>query len=287
MLVTSTGNFKIGFRRLGGDGWCKDIETVIEFMKANDFGVLDLARTGDQDGQTVLDAGLELGSVDLPEWKEMSSTERDVRAQAIEKNNAYIETCGAAGMKNFFCVIQAYDTSIPAKESFNAALESFRELGSALDKVDGYVVIEGCPALVSTPETYRVFLKECHGRMAINYDPSHLIRMGIDPIRFLEEFAPYVKHIHGKDTEISSEGLYEFGHQIPPVLSETPRCGSGYWRYTIPGHGCMRWRKAFQILKEASYTGAISIEHEDHYFMDTEEKQKQGLIAGAEFLKNC
>ena len=92
---------------------------------------------------------------------------------------------------------------------------------------------------------------------------------------------------NNKDTEITPEGMYEFGHQIQPVLSETPRCGSGYWRYTIPGHGCMRWRKAFEILEKAGYEGKISIEHEDHYFFDGEDRQKMGLMAGANFLTSC
>ncbi len=184
MLKTQTGDFTIGFRRCGGNGWGAEIKNVIAFAQDNDFGVVDLARNGDEEGETVLKAGLGLGSVDLPEWKELASPDDKVRQAAIDKNIAYIETCGDAGMKHFFVVIQCCDGVSP-RESFDAALEGYRALGPALEKVDGYVVIEGCPALVSTPETYRVFLKECHPRMAINYGPSDLIRMGIDPMRFL------------------------------------------------------------------------------------------------------
>ncbi len=287
MFKTDTGGFGIGFRRIGFAEWNKDLDSVVSYAKEQGFACIDLTRDADETGKKVLDAGLEIGSVDLPDWQGLTSVDKKVRAEAVEKNSAYIETCSSEGMKNFFVVIQPADKSIPMKESFDAALEGYRELGPVLEAGDAWVVVEGCPAMISTPETYRVFLKECHPRMAINYDPSHLIRMGIDPIRFLEEFASRVKHIHGKDTEITPEGMYEFGHQIQPVLSETPRCGSGYWRYTIPGHGCMRWRKAFQILEKAGYKGKISIEHEDHYFFDGEDRQKMGLMAGANFLSSC
>ena len=43
----------------------------------------------------------------------------------------------------------------------------------------------------------------------------------------------------------------------------------------------------FQILEAAGYEGLISIELEDHYFMDNDEKTKEGLIASGEFLRYC
>jgi sugar phosphate isomerase/epimerase len=49
------------------------------------------------------------------------------------------------------------------------------------------------PTQLYTPETYRATVRECASPLhSINYDPSHLLRMGIDPIRFLKEFAPRV-----------------------------------------------------------------------------------------------
>jgi len=70
--------------------------------------------------------------------------------------------------------------------------------------------------------------------MGVNYDPSHLIRMGIDPLRFLKEFVGRVYHVHGKDAELFADNLYEYGHEQPPTFAKEMNFGSMAWRYTIP-----------------------------------------------------
>jgi len=170
-------------------------------------------------------------------------------------------------------------------------VESFNQLAPALEKAGAAVVIEGYPgngALVCTPEGYREFFKQAPSKsMAINYDPSHLIRMGIDPIRFLNEFGPRVRHVHGKDTEVFAENLYEFGHEQPATFANPRGFGGWAWRYAIPGHGNMRWTEAFKILKSHNYQGAVSIELEDDQFNGSEEGEKTGLVLGAQFLEGC
>jgi sugar phosphate isomerase/epimerase len=153
------------------------------------------------------------------------------------------------------------------------------------------IVIEGWPgpvALCCTPETYRAFLKEMDSpAAAINYDPSHLLRMGIDPIRFLREFGDRVGHVHGKDTELLSEGLYEFGHEQPPTFARTPAFGGASWRYCIPGHGQVRWGEAFRLLAAAGYRGYVSVELEDGDFNGAETGEKLGLVLARQYLEGC
>ena len=123
--------------------------------------------------------------------------------------------------------------------------------------------------------------------MVINYDPSHLIRQNIDPLRFLEEFAERVFHVHGKDTQWLPENLYEYGSEQPPTFAKRISFGSLHWRYTIPGHGVMRWREAFRILQEQGYAGCVSIELEDANFNGSTDGEKLGFLQGACFLKGC
>ena len=123
--------------------------------------------------------------------------------------------------------------------------------------------------------------------MGINYDPSHLIRQGIDPIRFLREFGGRVFHVHGKDTELLPENLYEYGHEQPPTFGKRFRYGAMAWRYTIPGHGVMRWSEAFGILEGLGYAGCVSIELEDANFNGDEETEKLGILQGIRFLSGC
>jgi sugar phosphate isomerase/epimerase len=170
-------------------------------------------------------------------------------------------------------------------------VESFGELVPALEKADARLAVEGWPgpgALCCTPEAYRALFKELgSGAVAVNYDPSHLVRMGIDHLCFLREFAGRVRHVHGKDTEIREEDLYEYGNLQPPTFARPVAFGSMHWRYAIPGHGLVRWGEVFRILGEHGYPGCVSIELEDANFNGTEEGEKRGFLLGAQFLEGC
>ena len=87
MLLTRTGSFPIGFRR-GGSDWQKDLYGLIRWAKENDLGVIDLGRDADETAKTVVDAGLTIGSVDLPEWQGMISPDKATREAAVAKNAA-------------------------------------------------------------------------------------------------------------------------------------------------------------------------------------------------------
>lgn len=289
-MKTRTGNFAIGFRR-GRTPWQTDLGGLLAWAKANDLTVIDLGKDGDETVGPAVAAGMEVGSVDLPEWQGMLSADEGVRDDAIARNADYIRACAAYGSMNHFIVMLPEDPSLPRIETFGFMVESFSELTPVFEENDARLVIEGWPgpgAQCCTPETFRAFFKECASpAMGINYDPSHLMRMGIDPLRFLEEFGDRVYHIHGKDVEFLSENLYEYGHEQPATFARKFGFGAWAWRYTIPGHGVMRWGKALQILKDIGYAGSICIELEDANFNGSTEGEQMGILQGAEFLRGC
>ena len=123
--------------------------------------------------------------------------------------------------------------------------------------------------------------------MGLNYDPSHLIRMDIDHVRFLREFVDRVYHVHGKDTELLVDSYYEFGREQPATFSKTLPYSGYTWRYTIPGHGVARWNDILPILQESGYQGCVSIELEDRNFHGTAEAEQMGILQGARFLTGC
>lgn len=265
---------------------------MLRWARKNGFGAVDLGRDGDAAARAVIRAGLRVGSVDLPEWRGMISSDKAKRTPAIAKNSEYVKACSAViGPANFFLVMLPENPDLPRAENFRHMVESFSELAPVLEKADGRLVIEGWPgpgALCCTPEGYRAFFKECPSRnMGVNYDPSHLIRMDIDPLRFLDEFGERVYHVHGKDTEILTENLYEYGSVLPPIFKDKKGLPSMHWRYTIPGYGCMRWTEAFRKLEASGYKGCVSIEHEDGRFSGSEEDEKFGLLVGRHFLEGC
>lgn len=290
MFATRTGNFPIGFRR-GWSDWQRDLGGLTTWAKENGMAVLDLGNDGDKHSADVVAAGLKIGSVDLPSWSGLITEDAGERADAVATQAAYVEACAAHGVNNYFLVMLPKDAKKSRKENFGYMVEGLNLLAPHLEKHGGRLVIEGWPgegALCCTPEGYRAAIKEVASTsVGINYDPSHLIRMGIDPIRFVEEFADRVYHVHGKDTEIFAEDQYEFGTEQSATFAKGKGFGAFHWRYTIPGHGQMRWVKAFEILAARGYTGAVSIELEDQNFNTDEAGEKQGLLAGAQFLASC
>ena len=289
MASTRTGGFGIGFRR-GWSDWQKDLAVVIDWARDSDFECLDVAGDPDMVKQ-VVEGGLAVGSVDVPNWGAIISADKAKQADAVAAAAECIKACAAARGMNFFACMVPDDPAADRKDNFKYMVEGFGALMPTFEAADAKLVIEGWPgpgALCCTPETYRAFFDVIESDAAcVNYDPSHLIRMGIDPIMFLNEFAGRVCHVHGKDTEILAERQYDLGTEQPATFAETIFCGGGHWRYTIPGHGQMRWIEAFRILDEVGYTGFVSIELEDANFNGTEAGEKAGLVFGRQFLESC
>jgi sugar phosphate isomerase/epimerase len=92
-------------------------------------------------------------------------------------------------------------------------------------------------------------------RFGLEFDPSHLIRLGIDPHAAFEQVKGRVKILHGKDTRIDAAQLQAVGYH-----------GKGWWRYVLPGRGQLDWAKFLNQARAAGFDDIISIEHEDGDF---------------------
>jgi sugar phosphate isomerase/epimerase len=289
MYTTRTGNFSIGIRN-GWSPWQKQISNVISWAKDAGFGTIDLGPNLEQ-LSAVVDAGLNVGSIDLPAYGPLLAADKGRRHEAVEKSIEFIARAAGLGARNFFFVALPEDGALPREESFAYTVESLAALAPALEQAQGRLVIEGYPgagAQCCTPETYRAAFKEVpSAAIGINYDPSHLLRMGIDPIRFLKEFGGRVGHVHGKDCEVLADDLYEYGTEQKATFKKNPGFGATSWRYTIPGQGNTPWGEVMRVLAAHNYRGAVSIELEDANYNGSEDGEKAGFIAGAQFLSAC
>lgn len=288
MSHTRTGGFPIGFRRASSD-WQQNLTQFTAWARTHNFSCMELGPDAAA-VRHVVAAGIEVAAVDLPEWQDMIHSDPGRRNEAIARNSVFIRQC-ADHVKNFFLVMLPHEPQRDRKENFDDMVESYTRLMPVLEFHGARIVIEGWPgpgALCCTPETCRAFLETLDSpAAALNYDPSHLIRMGIDPLRFLREFAGHVGHVHGKDTELLTENLYEFGCEQPPTFAQPMRFGAAHWRYTIPGQGQMRWTEALRILQSAGYPGRICIELEDDNFNGSKEKEQEGLLLAQRYLEGC
>jgi len=293
-MPTRTGNFPIGFRRGWTDWQRGEIATLATWARETGFDALDVPIATPADVKTLAKMGLKMGPVDLLDLGDIMATDLAKRRDVLQKNLAYIKDLGAAGVKLFFSVVIPGDHAAKRADNYKLAIECYSPLAHAAHSVGGSIILEGWPggppnysSLCCTPETVRAILKDIPRGMALNYDPSHLIRLGVDHYRFLQEFISQVRHVHAKDTAVYPEAQYELGIYSGSSFQSGHGFGEHTWRYTIPGHGVARWPDIFALLKSTNYPGIVSVELEDENFNGTEAGEKAALLHSLNYLRGA
>lgn len=292
MARTLTGGFPIGFRR-GWSPWQRDLDGLTRFAKESGFEFIDIGPEPVVVAQQVTGTGLRLGTVDVvTPWDGLCSPDAGKRHAAVDRAAEHIKACGRAGVKTFFVVVVPEDQAKSRAENLELAADGYGRLCQAIASTGAKIAIEGWPgraphfaSLACTPDGYRAFFKAVGSEiLGINFDPSHLVRMGIDPLRFLGEFGNRVWHVHAKDTQFLEEELYQYGNLQGAIAAKPHGFGGHHWRYALPGHGAAPWHAMLHTLKNCGYGGDVSIELEDENFNGTEEGEKRGLIESRDFL---
>jgi sugar phosphate isomerase/epimerase len=110
----------------------------------------------------------------------------------------------------------------------------------------------------------------------LNYDPSHLMWMGIDPVEALRPYVDRVAHAQAKDVELFPERRNRYGWPGRAVSRPDP-WDVGWWRYRVPGLGQVDWKRVVDTLYEGGFDGVLSVEHEDPVWGGTDAKVRTGL----------
>ncbi len=170
----------------------------------------------------------------------------------------------------------------------------FRDLCKYAEDRGVKVMIENCPMdnwvrfgipgnFAYSPELWEALFNEVpNENFGLNIDPSHLYWLGIDYVKAVRDFGNRIFHAHAKDTEILPDGKYRHGI-LSEQLGDNP-WRSGWWRYRMPGSGGIDWKSFISALKEVGYDDVLSIEHEDPEYEGSEDRVKEGLIRGLEYL---
>jgi sugar phosphate isomerase/epimerase len=98
--------------------------------------------------------------------------------------------------------------------------------------------------------------------VGVNFDPSHLMWMGADPLTAIAALGPSIYHVHAKDTRLEPPALARDGRiEIRPATDVVHRA----WNYVTLGRGQDEawWRRFCQALAAVGYDDVLSIEHED------------------------
>lgn len=108
-----------------------------------------------------------------------------------------------------------------------------------------------------------------------NFDPSHLLWQGVDPVEFIRAFPDRIFHVHVKDAITLLNG--RTGILASHLNFGDPRRG---WDFRSPGRGTVNFEEIVRALNQASYAGPLSVEWED-CGMDRE----HGAREACEFVK--
>lgn len=91
-----------------------------------------------------------------------------------------------------------------------------------------------------------------------NFDPSHLIWQGIDPVQFIRAFSDRIYHVHVKDAIVKLDG--RSGILASHLNFGDHRRG---WDFRSPGRGGVNFEEIIRALNDVGYQGPLSIEWED------------------------
>ena len=116
--------------------------------------------------------------------------------------------------------------------------------------------------------------------LGANFDPSHLIWQGMDPVAAIRELEGCIYHVHAKDTKIDKYNTAKNG------VLDTKHYGdeihrSWVFRTVGYGNGESYWRDLVSNLRLCGYDRVLSIEHEDSVMSIDE-----GLRKAVAFLKD-
>lgn len=149
-----------------------------------------------------------------------------------------------------------------------------------LHKVD-HIAFEMHPGFcVYNPATLLKLRAAVGDVIGANFDPSHLIWQGIDPVAAIRELGDAIYHVHAKDTKIdkyntAKNGVLDTKHYSDEINRS--------WVFRTVGYGNSEeyWRDLVSNLRLVGYDRVLSIEHEDS-LMSIDE----GLCKAVAFLKN-
>ena len=133
---------------------------------------------------------------------------------------------------------------------------------------------------VYNPETLLRLRAAVGDVIGANFDPSHLVWQGIDPVAAIRALGGAIYHFHAKDTKIDAyntavNGVLDTNHYGDEIGR------SWIFRTVGYGNGLDYWRDMISNLRLVGYDRVMSIEHEDS-LMTTDE----GLEKAVAFLKD-
>ena len=117
--------------------------------------------------------------------------------------------------------------------------------------------------------------------IGMNFDPSHLLWQGMDPVAVIRACEGMVYHVHAKDVRIDKYNTAVNGVMDTKHYSDEAHRS---WIFRTVGYGneADYWKDIFSALRKIGYDYVISIEHEDSLM-----NRFEGLEKAVDMVKKC
>jgi sugar phosphate isomerase/epimerase len=222
-------------------------------------------------GQAVCDVVDERHQAILPEhiWGDGDPAGVSARAAEDMKNAARAAQKLGVGVVNGFTGsrIWPYLYSFPplSDEMVAAGFDDFAEKWNPILDVFGECGVRFALEVHPTEIAFDLYtaqraleVLDHREEFGFNFDPSHLLWQGVDPVEFLRAFPDRIYHVHIKDAIVTLNGRSS-------ILSShlnfgDPRRG---WDFRSPGRGGVNFEEIIRTLNQIGYNGPLSVEWED------------------------
>jgi sugar phosphate isomerase/epimerase len=211
-----------------------------------------------------------------------------VAAAAVSHLGRVIEAAPLLGLREVNTFV-GRDWHTMVDDNWPRFLATWRPLVKLAEDNGVRIGVENCPMLftrdewpggknlMTTPAIWRrAFADIDSPAFGLNYDPSHFVLQGIDPLSPLREFRGKLFHVHAKDVRLDPDGIAEVGRFDVPSRWHQPR---------IPGFGEIDWGRFMSELMRVGYDGAVCIEVEDDTFGKTLDGRKRALRVARDVLR--
>lgn len=222
-------------------------------------------------GQAVCDIIDERHKGVLPDYVWGDGDPAGVNQRAAEeiKNTARAAQRFGVGVVNGFTGSSIwhmlYDFPPTPRQMIDAGYEQFAERWNPILDVFGECGIRFGLEVHPTEIAFDIYSAEraldaLDGReeFGFNFDPSHLLWQGVDPVEFIRAFPDRIYHVHVKDAITTLDG--RTGILSSHLDWADHRRG---WNFRSPGRGGVNFEEIIRALNDIKYSGPLSVEWED------------------------
>ena len=284
---------------------------IADWASAHEFEALEVAVWPEAPGRPFEASHIDVASLDAAGAERVCSYLGDrgleISALAYYENNLHPDQQVRSGIRAHLrsCIDAAKllgcpyvgtfvgrDWNLTVGENLKVANELLPSLVEYAGERGVRLIVENCPMEGWHPDGYPgnlAYSPELWEWMFslgfyLNYDPSHLTWLGIDPIVALRGCPERIVHAQAKDVEILPEARNQVG-VFGKVLHRDNPWDNGWYRYRVPGLGTIDWSGIVDTLYQVGFDGVLSVEHEDPVWSGSDSRVLGGLAISHDTLR--